>query len=206
MIRTHKKNLDSYVKKDVLLLAITFAGMHPLPSSSWRPLAQFLFCHFSRNFSTHLQYYAVITCWHVYCSRSPDSRLLKEGLLHKVNSRGPRPYKFVLFSDALVYGTETMRAKLSRSIDSSGSEGRKYKAHRRIPCNEFLILDDVESSNAFLVIYRKCKSFMVVAESAEDKQVSENGQDTTIERPFQDIPQSFFGYSYRDWGQSCNPA
>lgn len=131
-------------------------------------------CYFARNASTH--YHAVNAGWHVYFSRSPDSRLLKEGLLYKVNSGGPRPYKFVLFSDSLIYGTETMRAKLSRSIDSTGSEGRKYKTHRRIPCNEFLILDDVESSDAFLVIYRKWKSFMVVAASAEDKQVGENGQ------------------------------
>lgn len=121
-----------------------------------------------------MHYDTVIADCHVYFSRSPDSRLLKEGLLSKVSSGGPRPYKFVLFSDSLIYGTETMRAKLSRSIDSSGSEGRKYKIHRRIPCNEFLILDDVESSNAFLVVCRKWKSFMVVAASAEDKKVGES--------------------------------
>lgn len=38
----------------------------------------------------------------------------------KVCNGGPRRYKFVLFSDMLVYGTETMRAKIQR-------DHRKYK-------------------------------------------------------------------------------
>lgn len=48
------------------------------------------------------------------------SHLVKEGDLLKVCNGGPRRYKFVLFSDMLVYGTETMRAKLQR-------DHRKYK-------------------------------------------------------------------------------
>eukprot|EP00903_Cladosiphon_okamuranus_P014391 g13359.t1 len=51
----------------------------------------------------------------------PSSHLVKEGDLLKVCNGGPRRYKFVLFSDMLVYGTETMRAKLQR-------DHRKYKA------------------------------------------------------------------------------
>lgn len=45
---------------------------------------------------------------------------MKEGDLLKVCNGGPRRYKFVLFSDMLVYGTETMRAKFQR-------DHRKYK-------------------------------------------------------------------------------
>lgn len=54
-------------------------------------------------------------------ARVSRSHLVKEGDMLKVCNGGPRKYKFVLFSDMLVYGTETMRAKLQR-------DHRKYKA------------------------------------------------------------------------------
>lgn len=58
------------------------------------------------------------------------SHLVKEGDLLKVCNGGPRRYKFVLFSDMLVYGTETMRAKIQR-------DHRKYKVLQflRLPRN-----------------------------------------------------------------------
>lgn len=45
---------------------------------------------------------------------APCSHLVKEGDLMKVGIGGARRYKFVLFSDMLVYGTETIRAKLQK--------------------------------------------------------------------------------------------
>lgn len=69
---------------------------------------------------------------------------------------------FVLFSDMLVYGTETMRAKLRM-------DNGKYKAHCRIPLDECLILD-YDSSDAFVVARPSGKSFVAMAVSGEEKQ------------------------------------
>jgi hypothetical protein len=51
---------------------------------------------------------------------------VKEGPLRKVCNGGPRKYKFVLFNDMLLYGTETLRGML---LDKT----KKYKAHKKIP-------------------------------------------------------------------------
>lgn len=61
----------------------------------------------------------------LFCNVLLTSHLVKEGDLLKVCNGGPRRYKFVLFSDMLVYGTETIRAKLQR-------DHRKYKVKVRV--------------------------------------------------------------------------
>ncbi|CAM9631084.1 unnamed protein product, partial [Hapterophycus canaliculatus] len=96
----------------------------------------------------------------------PSSHLVKEGDMLKVCNGGPRRYKFVLFSDMLVYGTETMRAKLQR-------DHRKYKAslvHRRIPLYECLVLD-YGSSDSFVISRPSGKSFVALTVSPKEKQV-----------------------------------
>lgn len=89
------------------------------------------------------------------------SHLVKEGHLLKVCSGGPRRYKFVLFSDMLVYGTEIMRAKLLM-------DHRKYKAHRRVPLRECIVLD-YGNNDAFVVARPRGKSFVAMAASAAEK-------------------------------------
>eukprot|EP00752_Nemacystus_decipiens_P004215 g3852.t1 len=92
----------------------------------------------------------------------PSSHLVKEGDLLKVSNGPPRRYKFVLFSDMLVYGTETIRAKIQR-------DHHEYKVHRRIPLCECLVLD-YGSSDSFVVVKPSGKSFVAMAVSPEGKQ------------------------------------
>lgn len=58
---------------------------------------------------------------------------MKEGDLLKVCNGGPRRYKFVLFSDMLVYGTETIRAKLQK-------DHLKYKVTVHADRNMFFVV------------------------------------------------------------------
>ena len=76
------------------------------------------------------------------------SRLVKEGDLLKVCNGGPRRYKFVLFSDMLVYGTETMRAKIQR-------DHRKYKVLQflRLPRNVSMYPTPLACKNITSTVY-----------------------------------------------------
>lgn len=94
----------------------------------------------------------------------PCRYLVKEGDLLKLCNGGPRRYKFVLFNDTLVYGTETTRVKLLMD-----SKHRKYKQHQRIPLRECLV-KDYDDDIAFVIARPGGKSFVVSTNSAQEKQ------------------------------------
>lgn len=80
----------------------------------------------------------------------------------------------------LVYGTETIRAKLLMDNSRNSSFGnlgsghnrsnRKYKMHRKLPLQSCLVLD-YDSSVAFVVVCPGGKSFVAMAASGDEKQV-----------------------------------
>ena len=53
-------------------------------------------------------------------------------MLRKVSSSSYKKYKFVLFNDLLLYGSETLRGILTE-------KNRRYKIHRKIPLEEVRI-------------------------------------------------------------------
>ncbi|CAM9348282.1 unnamed protein product, partial [Phaeothamnion confervicola] len=94
---------------------------------------------------------------------TPSRYLVKEGELKKVCNSGPKRYKFVLFNDMLLYGTETLRGML---LDKTT---RKYKAHKRIPLDRMLVLD-YDSATGFVVACPGGKSFVAAASTPREKQ------------------------------------
>ncbi|KAG5176461.1 hypothetical protein JKP88DRAFT_335179 [Tribonema minus] len=89
--------------------------------------------------------------------------LVKEGSLRKVCNGGPRKYKFVLFNDMVLYGTETLRGML---LDKTR---QRYKAHKKIPLDECMVLD-YDSDVGFVLVNHAGKSFIVLADTARAKQ------------------------------------
>ncbi|CAM9738706.1 unnamed protein product, partial [Chrysoparadoxa australica] len=89
--------------------------------------------------------------------------LVQEGTLKKVCNNGPKKYKFVLFNDMLLYGTETLRGML---LDKTI---KKYRAHKMIPLEDCMVLD-YESSVGFVIANPSGKSFVALAASPAEKQ------------------------------------
>lgn len=87
--------------------------------------------------------------------------LVKQGPLKKVCYNGPRKYQFVIFNDMLLYGTETLRGMLM-------DKKKKYKAHKKVPLEEIMILD-YESPTNFVIVCLNSKSFVAVADTESAK-------------------------------------
>lgn len=85
--------------------------------------------------------------------------LLGEGILTKICRKKPKPRKFFLFNDVLVYGSILI-------------EKTKYTNQRIIPLEEVSVEDmdaDSRYKNAW-IIYAKKKSFIMLANTAKEKE------------------------------------
>jgi hypothetical protein len=77
---------------------------------------------------------------------------LKEGSLRKYCRNGPRSFQFVLFSDMLVYGSDSFRSKFGR---------QQYKMNRSIDLSHCFVVDGMP--DGLFMIVSPAKSFLVQA-------------------------------------------